>query len=164
MHTTKRSRFSVPWSIQPPPSLTKVDCGVFIQYERAEPLKWTTRSPIANAFHPPQASNIPLNFRRHKQGRRSVPWPIHRTLRGPRRLIVVWLRFWTVIDGPIWSSHRDSARVTNPPAGRILPRICTPIYGAAAPLPVRIGPHPSTTTSIMVLRWGGRGGFALLHP
>ncbi len=33
-----------------------------------------------------------------------------------------------------------------------------------APLPVRIGPHPSTTTSIMVLRWGGRGGFALLNP
>jgi hypothetical protein len=51
-----------------------------------------------------------------------------------------------------------------PPAGRILPRICTPINGAAAPSPVRIGPHPSTTTSIMVLRWGGRGGFALLHP
>ena len=53
MHITKRSRFSVPWSIQPPPSLTEVDCGVFIEYERAEPLKWTARSPIANAFHPP---------------------------------------------------------------------------------------------------------------
>jgi hypothetical protein len=33
MHITKRSRFSVPWSIQPPPSLTEVDCGVFIEYK-----------------------------------------------------------------------------------------------------------------------------------
>ena len=152
MHTTKRSRFSVPWSIQPPPSLTKVDCGVFIQYERAEPLKWTTRSPIAHAFHPPQASNIPPNFRCHKQGCRSVPRPIRRTQRGLRRLIVLWLIFWTGINGPIWSSHRDSAKVSNPLAGRISPRICTPINGAAAPSPVRIGAHPSTTTSIMVLR------------
>ncbi len=33
------------------------------------------------------------------------------------------------------------------------------------PLPcLRIGPHPSTRTSIMVLRWGGHGGFAVLHP
>ena len=112
----------------------------------------------------PQASNIPPNFRRHKQGRRSVPRPIRRTIRGPRRLIVVWLNFWTGIDGPIWSSHRDSARVSNPPAGRISPRICTPINGAATPSPVRIGPHPSTTTSIMVLWWGGRGGFVLLNP
>ena len=39
-----------------------------------------------------------------------------------------------------------------------------PYNRAAAPLPVRIGPHPSTTTSIMVLRWGARGGFALLNP
>jgi hypothetical protein len=45
-----------------------------------------------------------------------------------------------------------------------LPRICTLINGAAAPSPVRIRPHPSTTTLIMVLRWGGRGSFALLHP
>ena len=53
----------------------------------------------------------------------------------------------------------------NPPlAGRISPRICTPINGAVAPLPVRIGPHLSTTTLIMVLRWGSRGGFALLNP
>ena len=65
---------------------------------------------------------------------------------------------------PIPSSYRDSARVLNPPAGRILPKICTPINGAAAPSPVRIGPHPSTTMSIMVLWWGGCGGFALLHP
>jgi hypothetical protein len=50
---------------------------------------------------PPHASNIPPNFRRHKQGRHSVPRPIRRTLRGPRRLIVVWLN--------------DSARVSNPP-------------------------------------------------
>ncbi len=42
---------------------------------------------------PPQASNIPPNFRRHKQGRRSVPRPIRRTLRGPRRLIVVWFNW-----------------------------------------------------------------------
>ncbi len=80
-----------------------------------EPLKWTARSPIGHAFYPPQASNIPPNFRRHKQGRHSVTRPIHQTLRGPRRLIVVWLNFWTGIDGPIRSSHRDSARVTNPP-------------------------------------------------
>ena len=73
MHVTKRSRFSVPWSIQPPPSLTEVDCGVFMEYERAEPLKWFARSPIGHAFHPPQASNITPNFRHHKQGRRSVP-------------------------------------------------------------------------------------------
>ncbi len=106
--------------------------------------------------------STPPNFRRHKQGRRSVPRPIRRTLRGPRRLIVVWLSFWTGIDGPIRSSNHDSAWVSNPPAGRISPRICTPINGATAPSPVRIGPHPSTTTSIMVLRWGGRGGFALL--
>jgi hypothetical protein len=51
-----------------------------------------------------------------------------------------------------------------PSAGQIFPRICTPINGAAALPPVQIGPHPSTTTSIMVLRWGGRDGFALLHP
>jgi len=49
------------------------------------------------------------------------------------------------------------------PAGQILPRICTLLNGAAAPSPVRIGPHPSTTMLIMVLQWGGRGGFALLH-
>jgi len=164
MHTTKRSRLSIPWVIQPPPSRAEVDCGVLEEYERADPLKWAARSPIGHSFPPHQASNIPPNFRRHKQGRRSVPRPIHRTLRGPRWLIVVWLIFWTGIDGPIRSSHRDSARVSNPPAARILPRICTPINGAAAPSPVRIGPHPSTTMSIMVLRWGGRGGFALLHP
>jgi len=50
------------------------------------------------------------------------------------------------------------------PAGQILPRICTLLNGAAAPSPVRIGPHPITTMSIMVLQWGGCGGFALLHP
>jgi hypothetical protein len=79
-------------------------------------------------------------------------------------LIVVWLIFRTGIDGPIRSAHPDSARVTNPPAGRISPRICTRINGAAAPSPDQIGPHPSTTTLIMVMRWGGRGGFAVLHP
>jgi len=152
MHTTKRNRFSVPWATQPQPSRTEVDCGVFLEWERVEPLKWTAWSPIGHAFYPPQESNIPPNFRRHKQGRRSVPRPIHRTLRGPRRLIVRWLIFWTGINGPIWSSHRDSARVWNPPAGQISPRICTPINGAAAPSPVRMGPHPSTTTSIMMLR------------
>jgi hypothetical protein len=106
-------------------------------------LKWTARSPIAHAFHPPQASNIPPNFRRHKQGRRSVPRPIRRTQRGLRRLIVIWLIFWTRIDGPIWSSYHDSARVSNPPAGRILPRICTPINGAATspPCPNRTTPE-----------------------
>ncbi len=56
-------------------------------------------------------------------------------------MIVVWLIFLTGIDGPIWSSHRDSARVSTPPAGQISPRICTPINGAAAPLPVRIEYH-----------------------
>ena len=120
--------------------------------------------PVINCqcLPPPQASNIPPNFRRHKQGRRSVPRPIH--LRGPRQLIVVWLIFWTGIDGPIWSSYRDLTWVSNPPVGRISPRICTPINCAAAPLPVRIRPHPSTRTSIMVLRWGSRGSFALLNP
>ena len=162
MHITKRSRFSVPWSIQPPPSLTEVDCGVFMEYERAEPLKWFARSPIGHAFHPPQASNIPPNFRHHKQGRRSVPRTI-RQHKEPPSVDCDMVDFWTMIDGPIWSSHRDSARVSNPPAGRILPRICTPLNGAAAPSPVRIGPHPNTLTSIMVLRWGGRGGFVLLH-
>jgi hypothetical protein len=53
MHAAKRNRFSVPWAIQPPPSLTPVDCGVIMTYERAEPLKWTARSPIGHAFHPP---------------------------------------------------------------------------------------------------------------
>ena len=50
-----------------------------------------------------------------KQGRRSFPRPIHRTLRGPRQLIVVWVIFRTRIDGPIRSAHPDSARVTTPP-------------------------------------------------
>ena len=50
-----------------------------------------------------------------KQGRRSFPRPIHRTLRGPRQLIVVWVIFRTRIDGPIRSAHPDSTRVTNPP-------------------------------------------------
>ena len=45
----------------------------------------------------------------------SVPRPIRRTRRGPRRLIVVWLIFWTGIDGPIWSYHCDSAMVSTPP-------------------------------------------------
>ena len=143
MHTTKRSRFSVPWTIPPPPSRYEVDCGVFEECEREDPWKWTARSPIGHGFHSPKASNIPPNFRRHKQGRRSIPRPIRRTLRGPRRLIVVCLIFWTGIDSPIWSSRCDSARVTNPPAGRILPRIYTPINGAAAPSPVRIGLHHS---------------------
>jgi hypothetical protein len=53
MHTTKRSRFSVPWMILPPPSQSEVDCGVFEKCERADPWKWTTRSPIGHAFHPP---------------------------------------------------------------------------------------------------------------
>ncbi len=73
--------------------------------------------PVANwsCLPPPQASNISPNFCRHKQGRRSVPRPIRRTLRGPRWLIVVWLNFWTGIDSQIQSSHRGSARVSNPP-------------------------------------------------
>ena len=53
MYATKRNCFSVPWAIQPPPSLTSVDCGVIMAYERADPLKWTTQSPIGHAFHPP---------------------------------------------------------------------------------------------------------------
>ncbi len=39
-----------------------------------------------------------------------------------------------------------------------------PLNGAAAPLPVRLGPHPNTPALIMVLGWGDRGGFVLLHP
>jgi hypothetical protein len=31
MHITKRSRFSVSWLVQPPPSLTEVNCGVFME-------------------------------------------------------------------------------------------------------------------------------------
>ena len=125
---------------------------------------WTTWSPIAHVFHPPQASNIPSNFRRHKQGRRSVLRPIFRTQRGLRRLIVIWLICWTRIHGPIWSSYCDSTRVSNPPAGQIFPRICTPINGAAAPSAVRIGPHPSTTTTIMVLRGGWPRRFYIIAP
>jgi len=76
---TKRNRFFVPWAIQSQLSRIEVDCGVFVERERADPLKWIARSPIGHAFHPPQASNIPLYFRRHKQGRRSVPQPNRRT-------------------------------------------------------------------------------------
>ena len=162
MHVTKRSRFSVPWSIQPPPSLTEVDCGVFMEYERAEPLKWFARSPIGHAFHPPQASNISLISVTTNRAAVLSHGRFANTKRPPS-VDCDMVDFWTRIDGPIWSSHRDSARVSNPPAGRISPRICTPLNGAAAPSPVRIGPHPSTLTSIMVLRWGGRGGFVLLH-
>jgi hypothetical protein len=144
--------------IPPPPSPQQILS--IIPLER----RATTRSPIGHAFHPPQASNIPPNFCRHKQGRCSVPRPIHRTKRGPRRLIVVWLIFRTGIDGSIWSFRCDLARVSNPPAGRILPRICTLLNSAVSPSPVGIGSHRSTTTSIMVLQWGGLGGFALLHP
>jgi hypothetical protein len=43
MHTTKRSHFSNPWPIPPPPSQAKVDCGVFMVYEWADPLKWAAR-------------------------------------------------------------------------------------------------------------------------
>jgi hypothetical protein len=43
------------------------------------------------------------------------PRPICRTQRGLPRLIVIWLIFWTRIDGPIQFSHRDSAKVSNPP-------------------------------------------------
>ena len=52
MHTIKQksNRFSVLWVIQPQPSRTEVDCGVFMVYERADPLKWTARSPIGHAF------------------------------------------------------------------------------------------------------------------
>jgi hypothetical protein len=78
-------------------------------------LKWTAQSPIAHAFHPPQALHIPPNFLRHKQGRRSVPRPILRTQRGLRRLIVIWLIFWTGIEGPIRSSHCNSAKVSRRP-------------------------------------------------
>jgi hypothetical protein len=53
MHTTKRSRLSVPWMIPPPPSQSEVACGVFEECERADPWKWTARSPIGHAFHPP---------------------------------------------------------------------------------------------------------------
>ena len=79
-------------------------------------------------------------------------------------MIVVWLIFSAGIEGLIRSSHRDSARVSNPCAGRISPRICTPINGAAAPSPVRIGPHLSTKMSLMVLRWGGSGSFCVIAP
>ena len=79
-------------------------------------------------------SNIPPNFRRHKQGRRSVPWPIRQTLRGPRRLIVVWLIFSAGIDGPNRSAHRNSARVSNPPLTPLLPQLCCGGIDAA--------PHP----------------------
>ena len=53
MHTTKRSRFSVPWTIPPPPSRSEVDCGVFEECERADPWKWTARSRIGHGFHSP---------------------------------------------------------------------------------------------------------------
>ena len=62
--------------IQPPPRQAGLDCGVFEECKWVEPLKWTARSPIGHAFPPPQALNIPPNFRRHKQGRRFVPRPI----------------------------------------------------------------------------------------
>jgi hypothetical protein len=81
-----------------------------------------------------------------------------------QRFIVVLLNFLTGIDGPIWPAHRDSARLSNPPTGRILPLKCTPLNKAAAPLPGGIRPHLNTRTSNIVLRWGERGGFGLLHP
>jgi len=71
---------------------------------------------------------------------------------GTRRFIVVLLNFSTGIDGPIRPAHRDSARVSNPPAGRILLLKCTPLNEATAPLPGGIRPHPNTRTSTMVLR------------
>jgi len=77
MHATKHNLFSVPWVIQPQPSQTEVDCGVFMKLEWEDPLNWTARSPICHAFHPPLKRRIfPPNFRHHKQGRRYVPWPI----------------------------------------------------------------------------------------
>ena len=66
------------------------------------------------------------------------------------------------LDRDRWSNLVPPLRFgqgNNPPAGQILPRICTPINGA-----VQIGPNMRTTTSIMVLWWGGSSGFALLHP
>jgi hypothetical protein len=44
MLTTKRSHFSIPWPIPPPPSQAEVDYGVFEVYERADPLKWAARA------------------------------------------------------------------------------------------------------------------------
>ncbi len=65
-------------------------------------MKWTAQSPIAHAFHPPQALNIPPYFRRHKQGRHSVSRPIRRTQRSLQQLIVIWLtsRFGQGIKPP----------------------------------------------------------------
>ncbi len=59
-------------------------------------------------------------------------------------MIVVWFIFSAGIDGPIRSSLCDLARVSNPPTGQILARICTPLNGAAA-AHVRASVGPDST-------------------
>jgi len=70
-------------------------------------LKWTARSPIGHAFHPPYVSNIPPNFRCHKQGRRFVPRPIRRTKKRPPAVDCGMVDF---LDRDKWSSSVLSLR------------------------------------------------------
>ena len=126
-------------------------------------MKWTARSPIVHAFHPPKCRIFPL-----------VSVATNRAAVASHGLSPNKKRPPTVDCGMVVFFGRDrrSNKVRplqfgqgiKPPAGRISPRTYTPLNGAATPLPVRIGPHPRTLTVIMVLRWEGRGGFVLFHP
>jgi hypothetical protein len=58
MHTTKRSRFSVPWSIQPPPSLTEVDCDVVGRWHQAEQSKSSAWCQNGSCCPPPRTPKI----------------------------------------------------------------------------------------------------------
>ncbi len=62
MHTTKRSHFSIPWPIPPPPSRAEDDCGVFEVYKRVNLFKWAAHLPIGHALPTPKASIFPLFF------------------------------------------------------------------------------------------------------
>ncbi len=115
------------------------------------------------SFPPSQALNIPPDFCCHKHSHLSVTRLICR----PTSHLMVYcgiVDFLTGIDGQIWPAHCNSARLSNPPAGQILPLNYTLLNEAAAQSPQGVRPHPNTRTPNMVLQWGGRSGFVLLHP
>ena len=77
-------------------------------------MKWTARSPIANAFQPPKRRIFPLISVTTNRAAVLSHGRFANTKRPPS-VDCDMVDFWTRIDGPIWSSHRDSARVSNPP-------------------------------------------------
>jgi hypothetical protein len=85
-------------------------------------LKWTARSPIGHAFHPSKRRIFPLIS--VATNRAAVPSHGQSpNIKWPSTVDCGMVDFSAEIDGPIRSSHRDSARVSNPPLTPLVPQL-----------------------------------------